>query len=134
MKAVLLSSIQFLVVTASLAAPTPSATQTPSAMQAPSTVGRLMGTSNSPYTARTAKDFAEACKTDQSSCSAMVGQVMMDRIQFSPTLHICLPGVNYAGRVGPWLADHPEAANMSPGDGIYLAVTTIYKCGPPNNY
>jgi hypothetical protein len=124
----LLSSLPVLAATAALAA-TP-----PSAMQAPAGVGRIMGASNSPYTANTSKEFADACKTDQSSCSAMVGQVLMDRIQFSPTSHICLPDVNYAGAIGPWLANHPEAANMTPRDGIYLAITTIYKCGPPNNY
>ena len=111
-----------------------SAATTPSAMQAPAGVNRVLGTSNSPYTATTAKDFANACKQDQSSCSAMVGQVLMDRIQFSPTSHICLPGVTYANAVGPWLASHPDAANMSSRDGIYLALTTIYKCGAPNNY
>jgi hypothetical protein len=111
-----------------------SAATTPSAMQAPAGVGRVLGTSTSPYTATTAKDFANACNQDQSSCSAMVGQVLMDRIQFSPTSHICLPGVTYANAVGPWLASHPEAANMSSRDGIYLALTTIYKCGSPNNY
>jgi hypothetical protein len=97
---------------------------TPPAMQAP----------DSPYSAATAGQFADACKTDPSSCAAMVGQVLMDRIQFSPTSRICLPGVTYAGAVGPWLATHPEAAQMPTGDGIYLALTTIYKCGSPNNY
>jgi hypothetical protein len=130
MKSVLLvSAIQLLAIACASAATPP-----PSAMQAPSGVGRMLNASNSPYTATTAKDFADACKQDQSSCSAMVGQVLMDRIQFSPTSHICLPGVTYANAVGPWLASHPQAASMSSRDGIYLALTTIYKCGPPNNY
>lgn len=106
----------------------------PPAMQAPATVTRVLGSANSPYTAGNAKEFAEACKQDQSSCSAMVGQVMMDRIQFSPTSHICLPGVTYANAVGPWIASHSETANMHVNDAIYLALTTIYKCGAPNNY
>ena len=105
----------------------------PSALQAPAGVARVLGPSNSPYTATTAKDFAQACKQDQSSCSSMVGQVLMDRIQFSPTSHICLPGTTYANAVGPWLDARPDAANMSARDGIYLALTTIYKCGSPNN-
>ena len=130
MKSVLLvAAAQLLAVAGASAATTP-----PSAMQAPTGVSRVLGGSTSPYTATTAKEFADACKQDQSSCSAMVGQVLMDRIQFSPTSHICLPGVSYANGVGPWLAAHPEAANMSSRDGIYLALTTIYKCGPPNNY
>jgi hypothetical protein len=107
---------------------------TPPAMQAPATVTRFLGSENSPYSAATAGQFADACKTDPSSCAAMVGQVLMDRIQFSPTSRICLPGVTYAGAVGPWLATHPEAAQMPTGDGIYLALTTIYKCGSPNDY
>lgn len=107
---------------------------TPPATQAPATVTRFLGSGNSPYSAATAGEFADACKTDPSSCAAMVGQVMMDRIQFSPTSHICLPGVGYANAVGPWLAAHPEAARMRTSDGIYLALTTIYKCGQPNNY
>lgn len=106
----------------------------PPAMQAPAMVARTPAGSNSPYTADNAKQFAEACKIDESSCAAMVGQVLMDRIQFSPTSHICLPGTSYASAVGPWLAAHPEAASMRTSDGIYLALTTIYKCGPPNNY
>jgi hypothetical protein len=88
----------------------------------------------SPYTAVTAKAFADACRSDESSCAAMVGEVLMDRMQFSPTSHICLPGISYANAVGPWLESHPEAASLSARDGIYLAITTVYKCGPPNNY
>jgi hypothetical protein len=48
--------------------------------------------------------------------------------------HICLPGISYAGAVAPWLRAHPETTNMPAEDGIYLALTNIYKCGPPNNY
>lgn len=129
MKSVLLAPAIVLLAIAGVSAATP-----PSAMQAPAGVTRALGTSTSPYTAATAKEFGDACKQDQSSCSAMVGQVLMDRIQFSPTSHLCLPGVTYANAVGPWLASHPQAANMSSRDGIYLALTTIYKCGPPNNY
>ena len=124
----LVSALQLAFATAALAAPPPSA------LQAPAGVGRALAPSNSPYTATTAKDFADACKLDQSSCSAMVGQVLMDRIQFSPTAHICLPGVGYADAVGPWLANHPDAGRLPVRDGIYLALTTIYKCGGPNNY
>ena len=109
-------------------------TSAPSAMRAPAGVARVLGPSDSPYTATTAKGFAQACKQDQSSCSSMVGQVLMDRIQFSPTSHICLPGIGYANAVGSWLETYPGAATMNPRDGIYLALTTIYKCGPPNNY
>lgn len=128
-KSLFLISVVPLLAIASASAQTP-----PSATRAPAGVGRVMDGSNSPYNAGTAKEFAEACKRDQSSCSSMVGQVLMDRIQFSPTSHICLPGVTYASAVGPWLDAHPEAANMTARDGIYLALTTIYKCGPPNNY
>ena len=105
-----------------------------SAMQAPGGVARIMAPANSPYTANSAREFAAACKSDQSSCSAVVGQVLMDRIQFSPTSHICLPGVSYADTISTWLAAHPDAANMPARDGIYLALTTLYRCGPPNNY
>lgn len=117
-----------LILTASAYAATPPATQ------APATVTRFLGSQNSPYSAATAGEFATACKTDPSSCAAMVGQVLMDRIQFSPTSHICLSGVAYANAVGSWLAEHPEAARMRTSDGIYLALTTVYKCGSPNNY
>lgn len=88
----------------------------------------------SPYTATTAKGFADSCQADSSSCAAMVGEVLMDRIQLSSTTHICLPGISYANAVGPWLESHPEAASLSASDGIYAALTAIYKCGPPNNY
>jgi hypothetical protein len=88
----------------------------------------------SPYTAMTAGQFAASCKGDQGGCADVVGNVLMDKIQYSPTSHICLPGVNYADGVMPWLLAHPETANMSAADGIYLALTSIYKCGAPNNY
>jgi hypothetical protein len=130
LKSVLLvSAIELLVIAGASAQTRPP----PSALQAPAGVARVLGPSNSPYTAATAKDFAEACKQDQSSCSSMVGQVLMDRIQFSPTSHICLPGINYASAVGPWLDARPDATNMNARDGIYLALTTIYKCGSSNN-
>jgi hypothetical protein len=130
MKSIFLGSTGLLLtMAAAMAAPTP-----PPAMQASATVARVMGSPDTPYTATTAREFANACKIDESSCGAMVGQVLMDRIQFSPTSHVCLPGTGYAKAVGPWIADHPETANMRPSDGIYLAITTIYKCGAPNNY
>ncbi len=88
----------------------------------------------SPYSAATAGDFAGGCKIDASSCAAMVGEVLMDRIQFSPTSHICLPGVEYAQGVETWLNAHPETARMPAEDGIYLALTELYRCGAPNNY
>jgi hypothetical protein len=94
----------------------------------------VLGAALSPYTATTAGDFAAGCKVDASSCAAMVGQVLMNRIQFSPTSHICLPGVNYADRVPAWLNAHPEMAGMPAHDGIYLAITSLYRCGAPSNY
>ena len=131
LKSILLVSAIGLMMIANASAQT--RTPPPSALQAPQGVARVLGPSNSPYTATTAKDFAQACKQDQSSCSSVVGQVLMDRIQFSPTSHICLPGITYANAVGPWLDTRPDAANMSARDGIYLALTTIYRCGSPNN-
>jgi hypothetical protein len=88
----------------------------------------------SPYMATTAGQFAASCKSDQGGCADFVGNVLMDKIQYSPTSHICLPGVNYADGVAPWLLAHPETANMPVADGVYLALTSIYKCGAPNNY
>jgi hypothetical protein len=88
----------------------------------------------SPYTATTAGDFAAGCKMDATSCAAMVGEVLMNRMQFSPTSHICLPGVNYADGVPAWLNAHPEVAGMPAHDGIYLAITSLYRCGAPDNY
>jgi len=88
----------------------------------------------SPYAATTAGEFAASCKGDQGGCADIVGNVLMDKIQYSPTSRICLPGVNYADGVMPWLLAHPETANMPAADGIYLAITTIYKCGAPNDY
>ena len=89
---------------------------------------------SSPYAATNAGQFVTLCKADQGGCADIVGNALMDKIQYSPTSHICLPGVNYADGVAPWLAAHPETANMPVEDGIYLALTSIYKCGPPNNY
>jgi len=88
----------------------------------------------SPFAAATAGDFAASCEKDQASCTARIGAVVMSRVLAPPAAHICLPGISYAGAVAPWLRDHPETATMKAEDGIYLALTTIYKCGPPNNY
>lgn len=89
---------------------------------------------DSPYAAATAGQFAAACEKDQASCVGRIGNVLMSRILGSGSSHICLPGISYANAVAPWLNAHPEDANMSADDGISLALTTIYKCGPPNNY
>ena len=96
--------------------------------------GGPLASDSSPYAAATASQFAAACEHDQASCAGRVGGVLMSRILSAPSTHICLPGISYARAVGPWLKQHPEAASMNADDGIYLALTTIYKCGPPNNY
>ena len=88
---------------------------------------------SSPYAATTAGQFAAACQSDQGGCADIVGNVLMNKIQYSPTSYICLPDVNYTNKVAPWLMAHPEAANMPVADGIYLAITTIYRCGAPGN-
>jgi hypothetical protein len=89
---------------------------------------------SSPYVATTAGQFATSCKNDAGGCADIVGSVLMDKIQYSPTSGICLPGTNYANEIVPWLLAHPETATMPTADGIYLALATIFKCGPPNNY
>jgi hypothetical protein len=101
---------------------------------APSLPAAPSATSSSPYLATTAGAFAASCKGDEGGCADIIGNVLMDRIQYSPTSHICLPGVNYAGAIAPWLIAHPETSKMTVEDGVYLAITTIYKCGAPNNY
>jgi len=88
----------------------------------------------SPYMASTIKQFITDCDIDQASCAAMIGNVLMDRIQFSPTSHICIPSIKYGDAVVPWLKVHPEMASMGVQDGVFEALTVIYKCGPPNNY
>lgn len=92
------------------------------------------GPTISPYTAVTAKDFVAGCKVDRTSCAAVIGEVLMNRIQFSPTSHICLPDVNYADGIENWLAAHPQTGDMRADDGVYLALTTLYHCGAPNYY
>ena len=96
--------------------------------------GELSVSENSPYAAVTAGQFATTCEHDEASCAGRVGNVLMSRILTSPNTHICVPGISYASSVGPWLKNHPDAANMSADDGIYLALITLYKCGPPSNY
>jgi hypothetical protein len=93
----------------------------------------LLG-SNSPYMATTAGQFAEDCKSDEGACVAIIGNVLMDKIQYSPTSHICLPRVNYANPVPAWIAAHHNVASMSVSDGVFVALQTLYKCGAPNNY
>jgi hypothetical protein len=88
----------------------------------------------SPYTATTAGQFARDCQHDEASCASIIGNVLMARIQFSPTSHLCLSDVDYANAVTPWLRAHPEAAALSVEDGVFLALNKLYKCGAPNNY
>jgi hypothetical protein len=115
------------------ALPSPPGAATPAVT--PPAASRFLGNgSGSPYVANNAGEFAQACKGDASSCSSMVGQVLLDRMQFSPTSHICLSGLSYAEAVAPWIAAHPQVAQMPARDGIYLALTDLYKCGRPNNY
>jgi hypothetical protein len=95
----------------------------------PVTSGEL----DSPYAARTAAEFVSACNSNQVGCDGKVADVLMSR-QFSSTAHICLSGPSYADAVAPWLKAHPEMASMSAEDAIFLALKSIYKCGPPNNY
>jgi hypothetical protein len=89
---------------------------------------------SSPYTAATAGQFARDCQQDEADCASIIGNVLMARIQFSPTSHLCLPDVNYADAVPPWLRAHPSVGGMSVENGVFLALSRIYKCGPPNNY
>ena len=90
---------------------------------------------HSPYTAKTAGQFAADCQKDEASCASIIGDVLMARIQFfSPTSHICLPDEDYAAPVPTWLQAHPAAASMSVEDGVFAALSEIYRCGPPNNY
>ena|ERR1700722_11371682 len=88
----------------------------------------------SPYAAATAGQFARDCRDNEASCASIIGNVLMAKIQFSPTSHLCLSDVDYANAVTPWLRTHPEAAALSVEDGIFLALNKLYKCGPPNNY
>lgn len=94
----------------------------------------FLASPKSPYTAPTAGEFASDCELDQASCTEVIGNVLMSRILVSATPHICLPGISYANAVAPWLKAHPELSNMKAEDAIYVALTKIYKCGPPNNY
>jgi len=89
---------------------------------------------SSPYAATTAGQFARDCQHDDAGCASVVGNVLMARIEFSPTSHLCLPDVNYAEAVPPWLRAHPEVAGLGVEDGVFLALKEIYRCGPPNNY
>lgn len=69
-------SIQLLLAAGVHAANLPSGTTAP-----PTDPGIGLG-SNSPYTATTAGQFAAACKIDQASCAAMIGNVLMDKSSF----------------------------------------------------
>ena len=86
----------------------------------------------SPYTARTGAEFVAACNSDQLGCDGKVADVLLSG--FSPTTHICLPGPSYAGAVAPWLKAHPETAPLKTDEAISLALSTLYRCGPPRNY
>ena len=90
--------------------------------------------SASPYAARTGAEFVSACNSDSAGCDGKVATVLMSRMQYSPATHICLSGPSYARAVAPWLKAHPETATMNAEDAITLALSSLYKCGPPNNY
>jgi hypothetical protein len=100
----------------------------------PSAAATRLGNLASPYAARTAADFVLACASDQMGCDGKVAAVLMSRMQFSPTAHICLSGPSYAAAIAPWLKAHPQMAAMDADNAIFLAISALYKCGPPNNY
>jgi hypothetical protein len=119
----------FLFLTASLGISPALAAQTPDLPKYTPVVN-----ASSPYTAATAGQFARDCQQDEADCASVIGNVLMAKIQFSPTSHICLPDVDYAGAVPSWLLAHPQVASMSVEDGVYLALSKIYRCGAPGNY
>lgn len=88
--------------------------------------------SRSPFLAVTAGDFANACKNEKGGCADMIGEVLLNEILYSNTAHICLPDANYPDRIPTWLLAHPETSQMAVQDGIYLAITTLYRCSQPD--
>ena len=91
-------------------------------------------TSPSPYAARTGAEFVFACKSDPAGCNGKIANVLMSRVEDSGATHVCLPGPSYADAVAPWMNAHPETQNMPAEAAIILALSSLYKCGPPNNY
>ena len=87
---------------------------------------------SSPYAAQTGAEFVAACNSDQVGCDGKVANVLLSG--FSPTTHICLPGPSYARAVAPWLKAHAETAALKTDEAISLALSTLFRCGPPHNY
>jgi len=88
----------------------------------------------SPYAAQTGAEFVTACNSDPASCDGKIANVLMSQMQYETARHLCLSGPAYARAVAPWLKAHPETATMNAEAAIVLALSALYKCGPPNNY
>ena len=89
---------------------------------------------DSPYAARNGAEFVTACDSDRASCDGKVADTLMSWLQYPTGTHICLSGPSYARAVPGWLKAHLETAGMNAEEAIVLALSVLYKCGPPNNY
>lgn len=107
-----------------------SATGAHSAPLSPDAVAQAAA--RSPFLAATAGEFAAVCQKSQGGCADVIGEVVLDRILYSPASRVCLPDENYPDKVPSWLLAHPETSKMAALDGIYLAITNLYRCEAAN--
>ena len=107
-----------------------SATGAHSAPLSPDTVAQAAA--RSPFLAATAGEFAAICQKSQGGCADVIGEVVLDKILYSPAAHVCLPDANYPDKVPSWLLAHPETSKLAAQDGIFLAITNLYRCEPAN--
>ncbi|MDB5740053.1 MAG: hypothetical protein JWP16_1093 [Alphaproteobacteria bacterium] len=82
----------------------------------------------SPVGAATVKVFLAGCRRDQGGCALAIGSVLLDRTNFTGPSAFCLRTTDYVGPLTRWLTDNPATAQMSPNEGIFLALKTVYPC------
>ena len=80
------------------------------------------------YSSTTVSDFVNACKNSQEGCNDVIGEALMDKMQFDGKSHICLASVSYGDPVPKWLMAHPSTLTMATEDGIYEALKALYPC------
>ena len=81
-----------------------------------------------PFYAVTVKDYLDACKVHQDTCSLEVGTALIDKINVPGVAEVCLDSGYDVHAILDWLSLHSETHQLPTEDGIYLAAKSLYRC------
>ena len=81
-----------------------------------------------PFYAATVKEYLDACKEHQATCSLEVGTALIDKINVPGVAEVCLESGYDVHAILDWLSLHSETHQLPTEDGIYLAAKSLYRC------